>query len=115
MSTTNNNSTSNIINSWSLLNFVERFDDVFLNPYVNKTTGDPFKVLCFVDEDYEKGDPKRYTNVYLADDLSEITIEEIEKQEDNLRVVLLKSKRYKLCRVKEKGNRVTLSRRKKRS
>lgn len=99
---------------WSLLSFSSNFDDVFLNSYINKVTGEPFKVLTMVNKDFPKGDRRRYTNVYLSKTLKEISMKEIESRLDSLKVILLDTGRYKLCEVTEKGNRNTLRKKEKR-
>ena len=85
--------TVGIKNSWSLISFAKSHGRMKVAPFINKETGENFKSCAFLSSEGE------VTLVAFSSKLGELTPKQIAAQKDDLRVVELKSGRYKLCKA----------------
>ena len=81
---------NNIINSWTLVAFAKQFGKPKKAHLVNKDTGEEYPAVMFIGE-------KENTHVSFSSKMPELSAKEIGEQKDKLKVVQLKSGKYKLC------------------
>lgn len=94
MANTANN--QGIANSWSLIAFAKLNGRPKLADFVNGETGEAFKSVAFVD-----GADNVNCLVGFSQNLGELSVPEIIRRKDELRVVQLNSGTYKLCKKGE--------------
>lgn len=83
--------TSSIMNSWSLIAFAKQFGpEMRVGEFTNSQSGEVFRSCIFIRED-EK------TFVRFSKNLGELTPREIVQRKDDLQVVLLDTGKYSLC------------------
>ena len=85
-------STSSIVNSWSLLAFAREFGPTMqVGQFANKETGEQFNSCIF-----SKGDAKTF--VAFSSKMGELTPKQISEMKNDLQVVQLESGNYSLCK-----------------
>ena len=83
--------TSSIMNSWSLIAFAKQFGpEMRVGEFTNSQSGEIFRSCIFL-----KGDEKTF--VRFSKNLGELTPREIVQRKDDLQVVLLDTGKYSLC------------------
>lgn len=87
-----NNSTSTIKNSWSLLAFARSHGKMQVGHFTNSETGDKFASCIFTDADDNR------VFVGFSSKMGELTPKEIAQQKDDLQVVELESGNFSLCK-----------------
>ena len=83
--------TSSIMNSWSLLAFAKQFGpEMRVGEFTNSQSGEIFRSCIFLKEG-------KKTFVRFSKNLGELTPRKIVQRKDDLQVVLLDTGKYSLC------------------
>lgn len=83
--------TSSIMNSWSLIAFAKQFGpEMRVGEFTNSQSGEIFRSCAFIKEGVK-------TWVRFSKNLGELSPREIARRKDDLQVVLLDTGKYSLC------------------
>lgn len=89
----NKNPNSDLVNSWSLVDFAKLHGKMQVGEFENKVTGEKFKSCIFTD--------KKGSTIYVSfySKLGILTPQQIKERKDNLKVGLLNTNKYVLYEV----------------
>lgn len=91
---------SNIVNSYTLINFARTFGKMQVGEFVNQKTGEQFKSCIFTKLSAD-GKENIRTFAHFSSKMGELTPKQIAEMKDYLQVVELPSGNYVLCEVGE--------------
>ena len=98
----NNDSSSDLVKSWSLLDFAKEHGKMQIGEFTNSVTGEPFKSCIFT----SKNGITLYVSFYSK--LGVLTPQQIKEKRDSLKVGLLNTNKYVLYEVWEGWDHVNL-------